>query len=173
MSSDYGSVPTNSSDENQHGAVAEIRNKQGHSCCLGCCDVRRAVIIVDLIMICFLLIDIFGIISLSRQEPYDDDELQSAVESIHGGIGIAVFLFEIVLLVVAVRGAITFSVPMVTVGLAVFGLGFIASLFQFNLPGMVITGFFAYPHYYLRYEIKAGIISAETYINEEQSCCCV
>jgi hypothetical protein len=173
MSGIYGSIPTNSTQEDHPGPAVEIRNKQGHSCCLGCCDVRRAVIIVDLIMIFFLMIDIFALISFSRQEPFDDDELQAAVERIHGGLGIMIFLVEIVLLTVAIVGAITFSSEKVAIGLVVFGVAFVTSLFQFNVPAVVMAGFFAYPHYFLYAEINSGVMSAARYSNEEQSCCCV
>ena len=174
MSKAYGTVPTISTDQTQAGTVIAVKNKRGHSCCGGCCDVRRAVIGVDLVMIGFLLIDILGVASLSKQvQPMDDDELQAAVEKMHGGLGIFMFLVEIALLSVAIWGAATFSAPKVVVGLAVFSIGCITSLVQFNVPAALLTGLFAYPHYFLYTEINSGIMSQENYYNEEQSCCCV
>jgi hypothetical protein len=173
MSTKYGSVPTSADGQDHPGASVELRNKQGHSCCLGCCDVRRAVIIVDLVMIFCLAIDIVELVSFSVQQPFDDDELQAAVEAVHGGPSIVIFLIEIALLVVVINGAISFSAEKVAVGLVVFGIGFVSSLCLFNVPSLVITSLFAYPHYYLYQEISSGTMSAENYINEEQSCCCV
>jgi hypothetical protein len=163
-----------STEQTQMGTVIAVKNKQGHSCCGGCCDVRRAVIVMDLVMIAFLLIDVFGIALFSvRQEPLEDDELQAALEKTHGGVEIFLFVLEIILLTVTIWGAVTFSAPKVALGFAVFGIGCVMSLIEFNLPAVVTSGLFAYPHYFLYREITTGIMSEENYYNEEQSCCCV
>lgn len=163
-----------STEQTTTGTVIAVKNKQGHSCCGGCCDVRRAVIVVDLVMIAFLIIDIFGIASLGlSDEPLDDDELQAALDRTNSGFKIFFFVLEIVLLSVAIWGAVTFSAPKVGVGLGVFGIGCVMSLIEFNLPAVVTAGLFAYPHYFLYREIVVGIMSEENYYNEEQSCCCV
>lgn len=172
----YGTVPLISTEQlTQSATLIAVKNKQGHSCCGGCCDVRRAVIVVDLVMIGLLLFDIIGIVSIlhHQTQPLEDDELEQAAQSIHGGFGIFMFLVEIGLLCVAIWGAITFSAQKVSVGLAVYGIGCIMSLVRFNLPAVLVTGLFAYPHYFLYQEINAGIMSQENYYNEEQSCCCV
>lgn len=173
MSREYGSVPIITTGKGPSGTVIEVRNKEGHSCCLGCCDVRRAVIIVDLIMIGMLLVDIIGLYSLTGQEPFDDDESQTAVENMHPWPGIMLFLFEIVLLCLSIVGAVTFSAEKVAVGLAVLGVGCLISLIRVNLPAVIITAIFAYPHYFLYKEIGEGIMSAGNYHNEEESCCCI
>lgn len=173
MSKAYGTVPLISTEETYTGAVIAVKNKQGHSCCGGCCDVRRAVIAIDLVMIITLLVEIFGVLTFSAQQPLEDDELQAALDKMHGGIGIFLFVLEITLLSVAIWGAVIFSAPKVAVGLFVFGIGCVLSMLQFNLPAVLMSGLFAYPHYFLYTEISSGIMSEENYYNEEQSCCCV
>lgn len=163
-----------STDQTQTGTVIAVKNKQGHSCCGGCCDVRRAVIIVDIIMIFLLFIDIAGIMTITKQRDLlDDDEVQEAIEDSHGTWGIIMFVIEIVLLCVSIWGAVSYSTPKVVVGLGLFSIGCLMSLVQFNLPGALLTGLFAYPHYFLYHEINNGIMNPENYYNEEQSCCCV
>lgn len=195
----YGSVP---STEPGNGFTTSatmaggIRNKQGHSCCGGCCDTRRAVIIVDILVMTALLIDSMGLYSLadalssksvhtdatptsssssssSTQElGFDDDESeQVVVDAIHYWIW--VFLLEVVLLGISLWGAITFSAPKVAVGLGLFGTGLAFSLAQVNLISAIMSGLCVYPHYFLFQEIRSGIMSKENYYNEEQSCCCV
>lgn len=197
MSSMYGSVATartttiNEIDEDRRPlnggvggggsgvGVVGLRVKQGHSCCLGCCDVRRAVICVNMMMITFLLMDLFVLLRFSMAEKrqqfsfVDDDELQKTVRHMSNGPTIFLFIVEIVLLVITIIGALTFSSLKVVIGLVVYGIGFISSIFRFNLPAIVLMACFAYPHYYLYMEIESGIMSAENYFNEEQSCCCV
>lgn len=175
MSKAYGAVPVISTEDTTTGPLIVVKNKQGHSCFGGCCDVRRAVIAVDLVMIASLLIDIFGILffSSSKVQPLDDDELQAAMEHLHGGFAIFLLVLEIVLLSMAIWGALIFSARMVALGMAVFAIACVMSMMQFNLPAVVLSGLFAYPHYFLYQEINAGIMSQENYYNEEQSCCCV
>jgi hypothetical protein len=179
MSKAYGTVPMISTEQiTQTGTLISVKNKQGHSCCGGCCDVRRAVVVVDLVMIIILLLDIFGLATFSHlseeeEELLDDDELQTALATTHSGMKIFSFVMEIILLSVAIWGAVTFSAPKVAAGLAVFGIGCVMSMIEFNLPAVVTAGLFAYPHYFLYQEIVVGIMSEDNYYNEEQSCCCV
>ena len=49
---EYELAPPIVSQENRAGGVARV--KQGHKCCGGCCDMRRAVIIVNIVNICLM-----------------------------------------------------------------------------------------------------------------------
>jgi hypothetical protein len=55
-------MPTRMASSDDVGGM-EFSQKQGHSCCGYCCNTRRAVIIVNLIMICFNLLTALSFIA--------------------------------------------------------------------------------------------------------------
>jgi hypothetical protein len=171
MSKAYGTVPLIEGAE-IGTLLPGLRYKRGHSCCGGCCDMRRAVIIVDIIMICSLLSDIFALAAITHV-PLDDDQVQQELSRVPFGVMMFLFVGELVLFGVAIWGAVTFAAPKVLVGTIVCVFGMVFSLSPFNLALLLINGFFAYPHAVLYNEISSGIMSKENYYNEEQSCCCV
>ena len=129
--------------------------KLGHNCCGGCCDVRRAVVIVNIINAVLLILGLGSEVTLP----------------------IIVFLViqtvRILLSVAGIVGAVKFN--QVGVGLAMFGYVFdaVMALLGFNLLGLLFPLMFAYPHGFLIKEIRAGIMTKENYASEEHSCCCV
>jgi hypothetical protein len=176
MSKAYGTVPVIEGEAvGEAVGVAGMRNKQGHSCCGGCCDVRRASIVLDIMSLVSLVINVFALSAVSTSSIFDDDEVKQKLSEgmPSAGVMIAIFVFEIVLLGITVWGAVSFSAPKVMVGLVVYSIGVLTSMFSLNLVGVVVNVFFAYPHYFLYKEIKDGIMSKDNYYNEEQSCCCV
>jgi hypothetical protein len=145
--------------------------KRGHSCCGGCCDFRRAVVICDIILVLFGL---FGMIFL--------DAVEGAMHSmdtikVDGGdistttFNWAIFRLTLGVLVAgaSIYGAIIYNKYLVGVK-AIF---LVVTMFHAGLVSVIINLSFLYPHAFLIYYIHIGIMSEETYAEEQQSCCCV
>ena len=171
-----------SSDQQDAHFQRAARSKQGHSCCGGCCDMRRAVIIVDIISVVFVALGLLtftvGVQILSNlptdpNNPTSGEEIQKTVGSIPIGLVIAMGVVKILCYVVGIQGAISFTSWMVQVALVCYVIDFFLNAWQFNIFGMVLIAFFAYPHYFLVQEMKSGIMTPDNYPNEVQSCCCV
>ena len=156
--------------------------KLGHKCCGGCCDVRRAVIIVNIINAVLLTLSLSSAVLMHKAsgqmnvEGMDDDSFLAALEEFNnfpiGGF-LAIQTVKILLSVAGILGAVQFN--QVGVGLAMFGYLFDAAmaLVGFNLLGLLFPLMFAYPHGFLIKEIRAGIMTKRNYASEEYSCCCV
>lgn len=111
---------------------------------------------------------------------YDDDEMKAAIEGMDtaemgGSIGLAIgmTLLRLLFNALGIYGAMMYKVWPVAGSLAVFALEFVFAMITVNIGGMVLFGFFAYPHYFLIQEMRSGVMSRETYEIEKHSCCCV
>jgi hypothetical protein len=168
MSKAYGTVPVIEGQE-----IPAFGRKQGHSCCGGCCDMRRAVIVVNMISIAMYTINIFVISAVGKVE-FDDDVMKEAiVEFPPVGWMVAIMFAEILCYAIGIWGAVSFSLWQVYVALGMYMITIIFNMIVFNFIALLMAGFFAYPHVYLIQEIKKGIMTKENYYSEEQSCCCV
>ncbi|CAB9498613.1 expressed unknown protein [Seminavis robusta] len=161
--------------------------KRGHKCCGGCCDVRRATIIVNIISMVLGVVGVLFMITAGSiasnldASNYDDDEMVAAINELEGtdfggsmGVAIALSSVRILLNAAGIWGALKYNVVGVGAGLVAYGLEFLFSLITFNIVGLIWNGFFAYPHVYLIMEMRNGIMNAQTYEDiEKQSCCCV
>jgi hypothetical protein len=174
------------------------QTKQGSKCCGCCCDYRRAVIILNVLFIISNVINVIiytqGNQVILRGLDLDDDGLLDEVEdtykqqAILAGVG----LFASI---VAVFGAYRYNVYMVGSNVLCIIAMFITSIVLANeayntleedyngnndIPSPIATfaiqGVFMllviYPHVGFMYEVKAAILSEETYPREEFSCCC-
>ena len=174
------------------------QTKQGSKCCGCCCDYRRAVIIVNAVLI---VIGIISVIvysqgsSATQNVDWDDDSLDDVVEDAYrqGAILAGVGLFASF---VAIVGASRYNIHMVGFNILYMIASFIALIAltiqafntleedyngdeeirlpigQFIIQGLFLC-LFIYPHVGFIFEVKAGILSAETYPREESSCCCI
>uniref|UniRef100_A0A6T6HSJ6 Uncharacterized protein n=1 Tax=Craspedostauros australis TaxID=1486917 RepID=A0A6T6HSJ6_9STRA len=155
--------------------------KRGHVCCGGCCDVRRATIIVNIIMLCITLLGLLGVaaakgVASQAAENADDDETITSLQALSDapvGVLVAVLLVQSACYVCGIFGAIKYNSPLVLVAFVCYCVTFAFDLFGANIVGMIITACFAYPHFFLHQEIRNGVMTPENYINEQQSCCCV
>jgi hypothetical protein len=173
--------------------------KQGSKCCGCCCDYRRAVIILNIILIVFGIITVLGYSqgeqSTVQGVDLDDDGLEDIVKDAYrqGAILAGVGVFACI---VAVIGAYRYNIYMVGFNILYMIVSFIASIVltskafntleedyngdediplpigQFVLQGVILC-VVIYPHVGFMSQVKAGIMSAETYPREEFSCCCV
>jgi hypothetical protein len=143
--------------------------KQGHQCCGGVCDVRRAVIVVNLINATLITI---AMISISFTKYMYN-------ENYHGYYGIngierTLSVLRIMTSVVGILGALYYKIYLVGFAGTMYAVDSILALLGFNLfPHLIISLLFAYPHYFLMKEMNNGIMTEENYHNEEHSCCCI
>jgi hypothetical protein len=157
--------------------------------CGGCCDVRRATIIVNMVDISMGLIGLITIAAFSglasastsgAANYYDDDEMNAVFNEMDGAalgasmaLIITVAVIRLLINAAGIWGALTYNQYAVGLSLFVYGVQCIMSLVFLNVFGLVLNGFFAYPHVFLIMEIRSGIMTPETYEAEKQSCCCV
>lgn len=160
--------------------VAPAGQKQGHKCCGGCCDVRRAVIVVNLVNIGILGMTALSLLAqknvANNAETVDDDEVQEVMDlyaSMKLGPIVAVMAVQIVISAVGVAGAFLFNYLMVGVTAIAYCLGIVSSLVALSPGSLLYNGFFLYPHIFLIKEIRSGVMTKENYPAEKQSCCCV
>lgn len=163
----------------QEATVVYARSeKEGHKCCGGCCDVRRAVVIVNLVSIGVVFFGLLGVLFISKGfEMYDDDStkqvLNEATKNVPVTIVLAEYIVQAVGSVFAIYGAVMFHDKMVMVGAVCYAALTLSSLSIMSIGDALLYGFFAYPHVFLVKEIRSGIMTPENYPNEVQSCCCV
>jgi hypothetical protein len=164
--------------------------RQGHSYCCGCCgcceDSRRAVIIVNIISVCFASPEILALggfmalltvalgsfmdMGVLSQSP-DDDEVRAdffliGTANAFIGLMIALSAIKIVCHGVGIYGAMTYNIWMVGVSLAVYCLNFamgIVTSGSINIVGVLMFGCSAYPHLVFIQEVRRN------YVNEKQS----
>jgi hypothetical protein len=161
-------------------ATAMGTGKQGHAFCGGCCDVRRAVVIVNIISITFASLGIVTMVALmtATSASYDDDGVQEAMTAFNEanlsmGLAIAMIAIKLVANGLGIYGAVTYNIWMVGVSLSVYCVDFVMGVVALNIFSMVMVALFAYPHFFFIKEVRSGIMSEANYVNEKQSCCCV
>jgi hypothetical protein len=159
-----------------------MRAKKGHICCGYCCDVRRAVIILNLlnILLSVLWLALFtagyDIIENSALNPDADDAIKeeaALLKTLPMGLLIFLGLLQICCYAVGIMGAIHFDRRMLKVAIGWYAMSLFANLVQFQVLSAIATLLFIYPLYYLDKEIKENIMTPENYPNEVQSCCCI
>ena len=141
----------------RNGNDDDETRKQGHRCCGGCCDVRCAVIVVNLVNMGILLLASVDYLSV----------LNIYINYIL--IGVAVICIN----AIGVAGAILFNKWMVGVAAVAYVLGFGASMYFLSPHLLAYYGCFLYPHVFLIKEIHTGIMTKENYEPVEKQCCCV
>ena len=162
-------------------AAGRMGLAQGHRCCGGCCDMRRAVIIVDAvgIFICIFYAIYFAILAKVVEEtdsPTFDAQTKDQVEGMMikmEHVFLTLMAIKIPLNGLGIYGAVKFKFWPVGVALAAYTVEFIIDMFAFNIGGLLLAGFFAYPHVVFLRELKSGVMSELNYPTEKYSCCCV
>jgi uncharacterized membrane protein (DUF485 family) len=177
------------------------QQKIGSKCCGCCCDFRRAVTILDCIVIayCTLILVSLAFPSDIREKQFEmmeinDDQVQDELLEMTMVTNI-IFGCGVVALAVPAYGAQTFHAGMVGFGIVWFVLSFVAQVVvevvytgkandvaQEDVTVLMpftswifygfVTALFIYPHVGLFNEIRSGVMSEATYPREEFSCCC-
>lgn len=176
------------------------KEKQGGKCCMICCDYRRAVIIINGLLIFSSIFEMLSALLVKRQDNniqfngVDDDAVLKELDTMSTPLAIIAGL-GILLHPVALFGAVQYNVRLVSLGI-VWSVASMAAetSIQYStwsaaddltkadesldslIPGLIAsivgTLLFVYAHVMLIREIKTGIMSRETYEREKYSCCC-
>jgi hypothetical protein len=158
-------------------SATRLGSKQGHSCCGSCCDMRRAVIIVNSIMMVLMTIVTLGfVVGMEAMENADDDAVKAAstqLQSVPVAALIFINLVQIACYGFGIVGAINFNNCYVIAAIVAYCANLLGALIQVNVGGILLAGFFLYPHIFFYKEVKAETMTSENYPNEIQSCCCV
>jgi hypothetical protein len=152
--------------------------RQGQLFCGCCCDMRRAVVIVNVMSICFALLGIAMYHLLSRDgfiENFDDDITKYELEAISNYKGRAILfgLVSVLCSLIGLCGAVQYNRRMVILAAVYYCISMLTKIVPFDLSGMLMAGLFSYPHFVFIKELDNGIMTAENYPNEINSCCCV
>ena len=175
----------------QISATSKENGKQGHIYCGVCCDMRRAVMIVNILSIfnvIFQMVSIAGFTSLIKNRNPEDFATIVGLERAMTGVFI-MSITSIFFSLGAFYGAFKYKVLPVMMQTAftiiyffVVNLMFLRvsrnhSEFQFGpvnwVIAVMVSLLFIYPHAMLITELRSGLMSAETYAREKHSCCCV
>lgn len=163
----------------------DYSGKQGHKCCGCCCDVRRAVFIVDLISV---IIQILGMATLPALVAFsnnpgkyvDDDEKAAEIESedLPWGFMLTIMILSLIAYLGGCYGAVKYNQLFIGIAAGFYILNIIftfinAQNFGYGLMSSILPACFAYPHFVLIQEIRSGIMTPTNYKNEEYSCCCI
>ncbi len=153
------------------------RIKQGHKCCGGCCDVRRAAMIVNTINACLNTIAVFGLcqahIAAHREHFNDDDSSVLTAHPLPFAPMLTWLLVRIVIYIAGAYGGLIYNIWLVGLAVLEYVIDLIFFSMMADIPGAVMVAFFIYPNVIFILEVRKGIMSKETYHNEEYSCCCV
>lgn len=156
-------------------------NKEGHKCCSCCCDVRRAVIIVNAIQLGSLIYVMIVAAFVFKNadaiaENISDDQAKEVFMNMKP-VGIffyIVFFISMSFSCVGIYGAIIYNKYLVAGAGASHVITLIINCMTINIGGAIASAFFLYPHVFLYNEIQSGVMSPKTYASkEEHSCCCV
>lgn len=160
--------------------------KQGHSFCGFCCDMRRAVMIINVVSILNFLFQAAMIIGAMRYADDDEAEKLSVLEHAFRGV-IIMSSFGVFVSLYAIYGAYMFRVIPVGVQILYTAIYWLATntmqqrssaqYAEYNhlwfnwVITFIMSLFFIYPHVMLLTELRAGIMTANTYPREKQCCC--
>jgi len=160
-------------------AAGKIQIGRGHRCCVGCCDMRRAVIIMNLVevAICIFYIMYFAFL-ISFLENTDTDlnmNKEEAVEvsKIMEHRYMILLAMKLPFALIGVYGAVKFKMGAMVIVLAGYIAQIFTILYAMNPLALVTTLLFAYPNAVFLYQLKSEIMSELNYPDEKFSCCCI
>jgi hypothetical protein len=156
------------------------QSKQGHKMCGFCCDMRRAVIIVNTISLSLGVIGIIGVIAAAAADgngTFDSNgkahQLFTGMDRATVGGAFALLIVYMLMNAAGIYGALTYSQYLVGFSLLGCCIDFVISLAFLNFGGAVFDMLFAYPHIVFLREVRNGVLSRDTYSTEKYSCCCI
>lgn len=166
--------------------------KKGHSCFGFGCDMRRAVIWVNLWnMLLSTIALVLGILYVHGdiqdfKYPGTSVITPGGTEHYSEGLlyGVVIGTYAVIMLFYSagLLGALSFSKCLVITALLFYFIqpvmtiaGWIVAkeVILFQIPFLVLELLFIYPHFMLAKEINANIMTAKNYRFEKRGCCCV
>jgi len=148
--------------------------RRAHICCG--CDTRNAIIVVNVISICFYLLAIISFSLIANDTlNYDDDQVQNVMDTLDGtkiGLTISIFVVGLFCNLTAIFGAVFYNRIAVTIGALWFLSETIRSLCFYDIYSAMMAAGFFYPHTVFFFELKNGVMSRENYPKEKVCCDC-
>jgi hypothetical protein len=161
-------------------AVNAFGGRQGHLFFGCCCDMRRAVIIVDIINTVFASLNLLAILTFTLfgsnlTDSFDDDVTKNdmAIATSYPVVAIVMAVFALVCPVLGIVGAARYSGWMVIVPAVWYCVDMVISILSSSPAGAALAVMFIYPHIFLFKQLNKGIMTMDNYPNEIHSCCCV
>ena len=148
--------------------------RQGHLCCGHFSDMRRAVIVANVINIILALFEI--LIPNKYLWTYDSDfvDKQSAGQTMNASFGQSILLSlpRILLSGIGIYGAINFTYWQIFIVALWHTTDCGISLLLWDVPGIITGILYTYPHVVFAQQLSKGIMTKDTYYTREQSACC-
>jgi hypothetical protein len=142
----------------EENVVGAREARQSHICCGCCCDVRLAVIVVNIISMCLAVQAIISFASMSSGGYYASN--------------IGALVLGMICKTAGIYGAHKFNKIGLAIGAIWYALDCIHSIVFFDIAGAIMSGFFCYPHVVFLQEMNNGIMTPEKYPNEKLCCPC-
>mmetsp|Transcript_14028 Transcript_14028/g.22569 ORF Transcript_14028/g.22569 Transcript_14028/m.22569 type:complete len:186 (-) Transcript_14028:241-798(-) len=133
----------------------EVEGQRKSSTCCGVCDMRIATLFVNGLNIAMLVVGI--LVASFRSAMFGKTFLYS--------VGVA--LPGLILSSLGIFGAITFELWAMYLATAGFLVAFLLDIIMLQWIGLAITALVLVPHIILSYEIRAGIMTKDSYETEE------
>jgi hypothetical protein len=151
--------------------------RRSHLYCGFGCDMRRAVLIVNIITILMAFLALILVFSASAYLSSGFvDENGNAYDKGNFGVFAAVAVLNTVLASIfaglGIWGALHFNMYFVIAAAIWHAISALLSLVYGEFVGAVMAGCFLYPHVVLAQEMRSGIMTEATYPIEEKKCCC-
>ena len=150
------------------------KGKQGHSFLFCLCDMRRAVIMLDVLSILGGLLMILAEILVYKYGDKDDEELQILLNNYSLWAVVVIQAVGVFCHILGVIGARRFSICLLLLPLLWNIVYAVLCGIDKNWVGLGFAIVWVYPHAFLCRELAQGIMTKENYYeSERQSCCCV
>ena len=155
------------------------QRRKGQKYCGFCCDMRRAVIIVNFLSISIVIATMIAFLVANRRYEYiteHDGQVSGITDFIYGlpfkNPPYVVFsCFKILAAGLGVFVGLRYECISIGIAASAILTDFVYSLCFLRFPWMVVSFFMFYPHVILIQEILAGTMSEDNYHNEEVKCC--
>lgn len=159
-------------------AVPRTSGRRGQLFLGFCCDMRRAVLIVDFVYIAYVMtgLGVFCFGSDHITENLEDDTVikqWNKYSDIIVGAAIVMAIVAVAFAAMGLFGALRYSKCLVMTAAIWYCIVGGLSLLGLDFLGIVMSALFAYPHFMFAQELKQGIMTEGNYPNEVHSCCCV
>jgi hypothetical protein len=161
-----------------NGAIAPTTGavRRGHLFFGFGCDMRRSVLIVNIIAILTAFVALIGFFLASAylSSGSDDDNLNAHAPGNFGVFAAVVVLNTVLASTFAgfgIWGALHFNMYFVIAAAIWHAISAVLSLVYGDLVGAVMAGCFLYPHIVLVQEMRSGIMTEANYPNEKKNCC--
>lgn len=171
--------------------------KLGHLCCGGCCDTRRAVMIVDTINAIVSVLALISVLVIKKANKIagtyihnsatsysnymDDDSFVQSIDETYQLFMHSFLPLNVILVIVMIRligsviglvGAYRYNTTFVGVTAVLYCLDIGFGIILTNVIDIILYGFMVYPHFVFIYEVNCGIMTPERYTSNEEFCCC-